>query len=355
MEKYILAPYVRTGYINNEFSLGYGSIQYKIVDKNLIDTTINFLKTLKTPRTLQEINIVWKNSSINLSRKIQEEFFRKFIEGNYLIQDSEYDSYNRYSRNLLYYNLSGAVPSAVQEKLKNKKILILGCGGIGNCIAYHLVTSGVGNIILMDQDTIESSNLTRQFLFTEKNIGSEKTRLLRDSLIARNSETNITCIDQKISQPEDLENIPNDIDLIVLSADKPSTLVFWINDYAIRKRVPFINVGYVEDIAVWGPFVIPQKTGCFRCQSIVSKEKSLNNISLSDINSHYQAPSIGPINMIASSLASLDILRYLGEFGSIQSLNKRYGLWTHDLHFQTQNCEKNANCPTCSQVKNYSE
>lgn len=84
------------------------------------------------------------------------------------------------------------------------------------------------------------------------------------------------------------------------------------NEHAIRNKIPFINVGYIQDIAAWGPFVIPGKTGCLACQSIIANEKGTTKEmtnKINKINRHYQAPSFGAVNMLAASLALHESLR----------------------------------------------
>lgn len=74
---------------------------------------------------------------------------------------------NRYSRNHLHYQSYGMNPASVQYTLSQKVVIILGCGGIGNHVSAILASSGVGKLILVDNDVIEITNLTRQILFTE--------------------------------------------------------------------------------------------------------------------------------------------------------------------------------------------
>jgi hypothetical protein len=66
------------------------------------------------------------------------------------------------------------------------------------------------------------------------------------------------------------------------------------------------------------------------------------------INGGYQAPSNGPVNMLASSLTALDVLRHLGGFGTPASLNRRVGVWSHDLALDQQAAERDPACPTCT-------
>ena len=127
-----------------------------------------------------------------------------------------------------------------------------------------------------------------------------------------------------------------------------------INIFAVENDIPFINVGYIEDIAVWGPLVIPGKSGCYQCKQhwVNFKDVSQEQINkCKEINVGYQAPSSGAINMMASSFAALDVLKFLGNFGQIQSLNKRLGVWSHDLHIEKQDYSLNPFCKVCGSLK----
>lgn len=141
-------------------------------------------------------------------------------------------------------------------------------------------------------------------------------------------------------------------DLIVLSADAPG-IVDIINQLSIQTLIPFINVCYIEDIAVWGPLVIPGKTGCWSCQNVVASAKT-EDVHLTKmiqlINDEYRPPSFGPINTLCSALACLDIIKFLGGYGNISTFNNRIGLWTHELGFEKQSFKRNPECKTCGDI-----
>ncbi len=244
--------------------------------------------------------------------------------------------------------MSGASPREVQARLRGRHVLLLGCGGIGNVIAIALATAGLGRLTLVDDDIVELSNLTRQFMFTERDVGGSKVDLLSTALRQRSRCTEVQPISRAIHRMQDLEELPH-ADLIVVSADSPG-IVELVNQFCIVHAVPFLNVCYINDIAVWGPFVIPHETGCWSCQDILATPNGLGQQSaeaISRINARYRVPSFAPVNLLASSLALLDILMHLGDYGCVKSLSKRIGLWTHDLHFEVQDCRRNPDCRVC--------
>jgi molybdopterin-synthase adenylyltransferase len=336
-KKFRLAPFFRIGFQSKILYLGFGSIQKEIT---LPDLQKKYLKVLN-----KFISPTHHSSLDNQEQEIMDGFIKK----NILIPDDLYNPKNRYSRHHLYFLMSGANPKDVQEKLKKSHLLVLGCGGIGSLIATALAASGIGKLTLVDNDKIELTNLTRQYYFKEKDIGKYKVDVLKKTILEKNSKCKVIGIKKHIKRGEDLSSLPKS-DFIIASADVDNVCDL-INIYSINEKIPWLNIGYVEDVAVWGPLVIPGKTGCLACQENIAKEEDgdeKNREIIKKINKNYQAPSTGPINMLSVSLAMFDILRYLGNFGQIQSLNKRIGLWTNDLKLEKQDYTKNPDCKVCS-------
>lgn len=269
-----------------------------------------------------------------------------------LIEDGEFDNEDRYSRNKLYYNLLGGKPSEVQTKIEASHVTIIGCGGIGNYISYKLATSGVKKITIVDGDYIEASNLTRQVLFGEDDCGYDKIDILERELRRRNSMVEIEKIKLHINNVSDLSKVPSS-DLFVVSADHPANLIFWVNEYCVFHKQPYINVGYINDIAVVGPFYIPEKTSCIQCNDIVSDFSMsgalTDNIKI--INSGFKASTFSSTNGISASYAFNDIMKFLGEYGEILSINKRIGIHTQRIAIETQVINKNEKCKQCSIVE----
>lgn len=348
---YILSPYFRLGTNEQMLVVSSASLESIIENRDAQALILQIAYEYRHPRTDAEVI-----ATIALANGHDQEAVTAcihwFHKKRYLMKANTYQRTTRYSRHALFYNLSGADPESVQLRLGRSHVAIVGCGGIGNLVSVNLATAGVGKLTLSDCDTIELSNLTRQILFTEADVGKMKTTTLCAALQRRASNITISTVNEKVTEKTLDSCAFVDVDLLVISADSPG-LVLQLNDICVRRRVPFINVGYVEDIAVWGPFVIPGITGCCACRPLVY-QKTIADAELAMrmrvINSWYQAPSIGPINMMAAAMASLDILKYLGGFGQIHTENTRIGLWTHDLHLERKPCMRNPDCVVCSDV-----
>lgn len=86
------------------------------------------------------------------------------------------------------------------NKLKNKKILVLGLGGVGSYVVEALVRSGVENIVLVDYDNIDITNLNRQVMTNLDNVGKKKTSVLLDRILSINKDVNVVVVDKFIDQ-----------------------------------------------------------------------------------------------------------------------------------------------------------
>lgn len=348
MNKYTLAPYVRVGFLEGDLHFGFGSLRHLIKDHNLQSCLLDAAAFLKQPCTMRELTSYLQTLSYHAEviKNAIEILSKKFI-----LPTGVYHSRDRHSRSFLFYSLSGAEIDEVQKNISAKKIAIVGCGGIGNVMGVSLATAGVGELLLIDHDQIELSNLSRQIMFKEADCGQFKTNILAEALKERCKGIKISKFKEFITK--DNVSVLEGCDFILAAGDQ-GNVVDLINAFAVENEIPFMNVGYVEDIAVWGPLVIPGISGCYHCKQHLVNFNSLTQDQIKKcrkINSGYQSPSNGPINLMASSFATLDILRFLGKFGAIHSLNTRIGVWTHDLHLEKQDFSLNPDCQTCGHLQ----
>jgi len=339
--KKVLAPYMSVGFKEKNLYLGFGSIKKIIYDKLEQKLILEILASLKVPSDKSDVFRILSHKYHN------HDFLNKWIdeifESPFVIEDMIYDREDRYSRNLLYYNLNHVDPLKVQNALATKHVLILGCGGIGNLAGLMLATLGLKHLTLIDSDEIELSNLNRQFAFCEKDVGCLKTYVLKEAIQNRNSAIRVDTLELKITA--DNKHLIPKADMMILSADSRG-IVPLINEYSLINNIPYLNIGYIQDISCWGPFVIPYQTSCFLCQNNLANQEPDHELAkwVNLINEKIQVPSNSFVNTIAASLGVLDVVRYLGGFGQIMSINKRIGLHTDSLRWETQPWERNPKC-----------
>ncbi|OKO97961.1 hypothetical protein Xedl_03892 [Xenorhabdus eapokensis] len=188
-------------------------------------------------------------------------------------------------------------------------------------------------------------------MFTEDDVGFHKIDVLEREIKRRNKNIQVNTIKKSINNQDDLVCLP-EADLIALSADYPNELVSWVNSYAVKNKLPFINIGYIGDISVFGPFYIPNESGCFACNSNIAPDIESDHMDLHKyaeiINKKFQAPSFVAVNAMSSAMATNDIIRYLGGCVKPLSVNKRIGIHSNELKIEYQECPVNKECRVCS-------
>ena len=124
--------------------------------------------------------------------------------------------------------------------ISNKKVLVLGLGGVGGYVCEALVRSGINNIIIIDSDKVEESNINRQIIANEDTIGQYKVDAMKDRLLKINSNCNIICINKFIDDGNIDELFSNDIDYYIDCQDTVKTKEVFIKE-CLKRKVKFIT------------------------------------------------------------------------------------------------------------------
>jgi adenylyltransferase/sulfurtransferase len=149
-----------------------------------------------------------------------------------------------------------------QEKLKQAKVAIAGGGGLGSAAATYLAAAGVGTLRLLDHDEVEMSNLNRQILHWEKDVGRRKIDSAAEKLRGLNNDINIETVEETIDEAS-ASRLVSGCDLILDAMDNLPTR-YILNKTAIGLGIPFVH-GAVYGLEGRAMTVIPGKTACLRC------------------------------------------------------------------------------------------
>lgn len=223
----------------------------------------------------------------------------------------------RYSRHDLYYALAHDGSELRSDALGGARVGLVGVGGIGSNVATQLVAAGVGTLHLFDADVVEASNLTRQFLFDEADIGRPKVEAAREHLLAKNSAARIVAEAGRASGVESLISLFTDADVVVVSADTPQLIADWANRASLRTGTPFTCAGYQDTRGLVGPMILPGEGPCLACAAAsdgvdAGQARASGRIAdVVNLNAAYQAPSFGPLNAMVAAAAVADVLRLL--------------------------------------------
>ena len=142
---------------------------------------------------------------------------------------------DRYSRQMLLKEIG----EEGQSKLDYKKVVIVGIGALGTVAAELLARAGIGSLRLIDRDVVEESNLQRQILFTEKDVGKSKSVMAAEKLKEINSLIKIESYPLHLD-PKNV-SLLQDADLVLDCTDNLETR-FLINDHCRKEKIPWIYV-----------------------------------------------------------------------------------------------------------------
>ncbi len=151
---------------------------------------------------------------------------------------------------------------AGQERLKEARVVIAGTGGLGTPAATYLAAAGVGTLRLIDNDTVDLSNLNRQILHWGKDVGRPKVQSASEKLTAQNIYTKVEPILETIDE-DNVSELVAGFDVVVDGTDTIETRLL-INHAILALNVPFVH-GAVYGFQGRATTVIPGKTACIGC------------------------------------------------------------------------------------------
>lgn len=235
----------------------------------------------------------------------------------------------RYDRQIMI----GEIGQEGQEKLKRSRVFIAGAGGLGSPIASYLTAAGIGMIRMIDHDHVVLSNLNRQILHWEEDIGRKKVDSAKKKLKNLNSATEIETIGERITE-DNVSQLVDGCDVIVDAMDNLPTR-YILNRCAIEKKIPFFH-GAVNGFEGRVMTIIPGETACLRCmyRGPVPQEKF---------------PVIGVAPAVIGSIQATEVIKYLIGIGKL--LINRLLLYNGlEVTFSEFTVNKNPLCDHCGSL-----
>jgi adenylyltransferase/sulfurtransferase len=164
----------------------------------------------------------------------------------------------RYERQILYTGLG----KKGQERLKQSHVVVAGLGGLGCSSSLYLACAGVGHVTLVDYDRVEPSNLNRQVLYGEEDIGDKKPVSAARKLAKLNSSIEITPVFKKITE-HNVSEIIKGASLVMDGTDNFKMRSI-LNKACVAEGIPFIH-GAVHGLFGQVTTILPGKTPCLAC------------------------------------------------------------------------------------------
>lgn len=139
-----------------------------------------------------------------------------------------------------------------QERLRKARLLVVGCGGLGNTVLPLLSAAGIGFIRVYDHDIVEESNLHRQYMYSKSDLGKHKVLVMQNILYRQNPECHIEAYAQKLSFSY-ISDAMRGIDLVIDAADN-FMVTYLLSDKCYEMNIPFISASVLEFQGYVGAF-----------------------------------------------------------------------------------------------------
>jgi adenylyltransferase/sulfurtransferase len=220
-----------------------------------------------------------------------------------------------------------------QEKLKRARVVIAGAGGLGSPIAIYLTAAGIGMIRIIDHDQVALSNLNRQILHWEEDIGRKKVDSAKEKLRNLNSAAEIETIGETITE-DNVSQLVDGCDAIVDAMDNLPTR-YVLNHCAIKKKIPFFH-GAVKGFEGRVMTILPGETACLRCmyRGPVPQEKF---------------PVIGVAPAVIGCIQATEVIKYLVGIGKL--LTNRLLIYDGlNVMFNEFTVKRNPACDHCGSL-----
>jgi bacteriocin biosynthesis cyclodehydratase domain-containing protein len=263
----------------------------------------------------------------------------------------------RLDRQLRYFSdiaTGDLTPSQCQERLREAKIAVLGVGGLGGWSAWALACTGVGEMWLIDGDRVEISNLNRQILYTEADLGLLKVECAASRLRAFNSATKFTTEARRLESQEDIAEFIAGSDVVIDAADWPAhDIERWCNSACFEAGIPYITMSHFPPVARVGPLYVPGETGCYICQEIsYRRDYPLFDIAVEQRRAKPSpAATLGPACGLIGGQVALEVMHLLTGLAkpSTHGVAHLYDLRTMEV--KREPVVPEPSCPVCGEME----
>jgi adenylyltransferase/sulfurtransferase len=241
---------------------------------------------------------------------------------------------NRYSRQVLF----PGIGRDGQARLAQGRVAIVGCGATGACVSGLLARAGVGQLLIIDRDYVEPSNLQRQSLFDEADAAESVPKAVAAArkIAAFNSDVQVKAEVADLT-PENIEALLSDADLILDATDNFETR-YLINDFAVKHGKPWIYAAAVAAYAVTMN-VLPGETACLACMFPAPPRGTVETCDTAGILN-------GAVNLIGSIQATEAIKFLVGARDKLRRTLLSFDVWSNE-QAEIAAAKPRPGCQTC--------
>jgi len=250
------------------------------------------------------------------------------------------DDMQRYARHIIL----PEVGEKGQQKLLKGRVLLVGAGGLGCPTALYLAAAGVGKIGLVDADVVDKSNLQRQVLFGESDVGRPKVEAARDRLLELNSSLDVVTHYELLTS-HNVFDVMDGYDIIVNGCDNFPTR-YLVNDAAVMKRKPVVD-GSIFRFEGQATVYVPEEGPCYRCLYPAPPPPG-------EVPSCAEGGVLGVLPGTVGLMQATEVVKLILEEG--KSLVGRVLLYdAMEMKFRELKLRRDPACPVCSESPSITE
>lgn len=231
-----------------------------------------------------------------------------------------------------------------QRKLLDARVLVVGLGGLGSWLSELLVRAGVSMLRLVDEDTVDWSNIARQAMYDELDAAEHSPKVMSaaECLSRINHNLDVEPLQKKLSR-DNIASLAGGMDLILDGTDDWASR-FLINDYAVKMDVPWVFAGVVRAEGQVMP-VLPGRSACLRCLFEQPPDPEMER--------SMKACNVGVIGTAVATIAAMEaneaIKILAGQTEAVSPYLTKLNLWTNQMQQIHAARQPDNACPCCGQ------
>ena len=267
-----------------------------------------------------------------------------------LIADEVMERFDRQLRYFSDVSEAGPTPSQCQERLEGARVAVLGVGGLGGWSALALACIGIGEMLLVDFDEVELSNLNRQVLYSEGDLGRPKAEAAAERLASFNARMRVNVMAKRLESEAEVTATIEGYDVVIDAVDWPAhDIEHWVNSACFSTGVPFIAMSHSPPIARVGPFYVPGATGCYACQEISYRRSyPLFDVAVEQRRAKPSpAATLGPACSLIGGQVALDIMHHLTGLAEPSTLGAAHVYDLRTMEKKREAIEPESSCWVC--------
>ncbi|MCW2993798.1 MAG: ThiF family adenylyltransferase [Conexibacter sp.] len=261
----------------------------------------------------------------------------------------------RYDRQLRYFgDLAGpGIPrAAAQARLEAATVAVLGLGGLGGMAATMLTVCGVGTIVGVDHDVVELSNLARQALYGQDDLGRPKVEAAAQRLAQLNARSRFVGIPRRLDSTAAVARAIAGADFVIAAVDWPAARISgWVNEACWAAGIPYVGMSQHPPLVRVGPTYLPGTTGCLDCQEAAYRRRfPLFDAAKAAIADSSPAATYAPACGIVGSLVANEAIAHITGLAPVACAGRSTIIDLTTLAVTHEDVPRDPDCATCGRV-----